>query len=166
VLADIFRLTEASPLLLKFYRRDFAEELCADARKGAVELPAREPAGPPQGEALECAARRVLDQRALTPLRELLSLRVLVNAEVRITEEDATAKATMSEIRRARNADVTLGQVIHGLLWELSFHGGPQEQLEVSEDFRRPVFQDSRHVFVTAVGEARRQSFAATTTCR
>jgi hypothetical protein len=43
----------------------------------------------------------------------------------------------MSEIRRARCADVTLGQVIHGLLWELSFHGGPQERLEVSEDLKR-----------------------------
>ena len=76
---------------------------------------------------------------SLTPLRELLALPVRVKAEVRITEEDATAKAYMSEIRRARNADVTLGQVIHGLLWELSFHGGPQEQREVSEDLKRRV---------------------------
>ena len=45
----------------------------------------------------------------------------------------------MSEIRRARNADVTLGQIILGLLWELSFHGGPQEQREVSEDLKRRV---------------------------
>lgn len=41
-LADIFRLMEASPLLQKFYRRDFAEELCAEARKGAAQAPARE----------------------------------------------------------------------------------------------------------------------------
>lgn len=59
--------------------------------------------------------------------------------EVRITEEDATAKAYMSEIRRARCTDLTLGQVIHGLVWELSFHGGPQEQMEVSEDLKRQV---------------------------
>ena len=196
-LADIFRLMEASPLLQKFYRRDFAEELCAEARKGAIEPSAREPAGPSQGRTPECAARRFPDQRAahegieflelyqqwgldtstneysgmqrlqlhgighelaedlpeerrkkgeriewsvsLTPLRELLELPVRVKAEVRITEEDATAKAYMNEIRRARNADVTLGQVIHGLLWELSFHGGPQEQREVSEDLKRRV---------------------------
>ncbi len=196
-LADIFRLMEASPLLQKFYARDFAEELCAEARKGAAEPPARELAGPPQGRTPECATRRFPDHRAahegieflelyqewgldtntdeysgmqrfhlhgighelaedlpeeqrkkgeriewsvsLTPLRELLSLPVRVKAEVRITEEDATAKAYMSEIRRARCADVTLGQVIHGLLWELSFHGGPQEQLEVSEDLKRRV---------------------------
>jgi hypothetical protein len=176
-LADIFGLMEASPLLQKFYRRDFAEELCAEARKGAIEPPAREQA-PHEGiEFLELyqqwgldtstneysgtqrlhlhgighelaedvpEARRKKGERiewavSLTPLRELLSLPVRVNAEVRITEEDASAKAYMSEIRRARNADVTLGQVIRGLLWELSFHGGPQEQLEVSEDLKRRV---------------------------
>lgn len=76
---------------------------------------------------------------ALTPLRELLSLRVVMNAEVRMIEEDALAKAYGSEIRRARNVDVTLGQVIQGLLWELSFHGGPQEQREVSDDLERRV---------------------------
>lgn len=41
-LADIFRLMEASPLLQKLYRLDFAEELCAEARKGAIEPPAHE----------------------------------------------------------------------------------------------------------------------------
>lgn len=40
-LADIFRLMEASPLPQKFCRRDFAEELCAEARKGAAEPSAR-----------------------------------------------------------------------------------------------------------------------------
>ena len=176
-LADIFRLMEASPLLQKFYRRDFAEELCAEARKGAAEPPARERAAHEGIEFLELYQEWGLDtstneysgmQRlhlhgighelaedlpeerrkkgeriewsvSLTPLRELLSLPVRVKDEVRITEEDATAKAYMSEIRRARCADVTLGQVIHGLVWELSFHGGPQEQLEVSEDLKRQV---------------------------
>ena len=36
-LADIFRLMDASPLLQQFYRRDFAAELCAEARKGPVD---------------------------------------------------------------------------------------------------------------------------------
>lgn len=34
---------------------------------------------------------------------------------------------------------MTLGQVIHGLLWELCFHGGPQEQQEVIEELERRV---------------------------
>jgi hypothetical protein len=175
--ADIFRLMEASPLLQTFYRRDFAEELCAEARKGAA---APSPSGQAARESIEFLelyqeweldtstneysgmqrlhlhgighelAEDLPEERkkkgeriewsvSLTPLRELLSLPVRVKDEVRITEEDATAKAYMCEIRRARCADVTLGQVIHGLVWELSFHGGPQEQLEVSEDLKRQV---------------------------
>jgi len=35
--------------------------------------------------------------------------------------------------------DVALGQVLEGLLWELSFHGGPVEREAVSEDLRRRV---------------------------
>ena len=176
-LADIFRLMEASPLLQKVYRRDFAEELRAEARKVSTEPSASEQAALEGIEFLELYQEWGLDtstseysgmQRlhlhgighelaedlpeerrkkgeriewsvSLTPLRELLSLPVRVKDEVRITEEDATAKAYMSEIRSARCADVTLGQVIHGLVWELSFHGGPQEQLEVSEDLKRQV---------------------------
>jgi DNA-binding transcriptional MerR regulator len=62
-----------------------------------------------------------------------------VSAEVRITEEDDSAKAWMREIRRARSTDVTLGQVIRGLLWELSFHGGPQEQQQMLDRLKRQV---------------------------
>ena len=176
-LGDVFRLMQASPLLLQFYRRDFADELCAEARKGAVELPFPERAWYEGIEFLELYQQWGLDtstneysgtQRlhlhgighelaqdlpeerkkkgeriewsvSLTPLRELLSLPVRVSTEVRITEDDATAKAYMREIGRGRNADVTLGQVIHGLLWELSFHGGPQEQRAVSEGLERRV---------------------------
>lgn len=76
---------------------------------------------------------------SLAPLRELLSLPVKVSAEVRITEEDDAAKAWMREIRRARNIDVTLGQIIQGLLWELSFHGGPQEQQQMLDCLKRQV---------------------------
>lgn len=192
-LADIFRLMEASPLLQKFYRREFAGELCMEARKGAAEPSAHERAAHDEGiEFLELFQEWGLDtstndysgmQRlqlhgigyelvedlpeerrkkgeriewsiSLTPLRELLSLPVRVKAEVRITEEDAAAKAYMSEIRRARCADVTLGQVIHGLLWELSFHGGPQQQLKVSEDLKRRVAEvDSGTVELVTVDD-------------
>lgn len=142
-LADIFRLMEARQLLQKLYRRGFAEALSAQARKGSVEPSFREQAAHAGMEDLP-EERRKKGERiewsvSLTPLRELLSLPIRFKAEVRITEEDAAAKAYMSEIRRARCADETLGQVIHGLLWELSLHGGPHEQLEVSDDLKRRV---------------------------
>ena len=176
-LSDVFRLMEASPLLQKFYRQDFAEELCAEARKGALDVAAQDPASDESIEFLELYQHWGLDsstneysgtQRlnlhgmgpvlskdapregrkegeriewsvSLTPLRELLALPITVNSEVRITEDDANAKAHMREIRRGRHPDITLGQVIHGLLWELSFHGGPQEQQEVSEGLKRQL---------------------------
>jgi hypothetical protein len=176
-LGDVFRLMEASPLLQKFYRQDFAEELCAEARKGSVDARVQDQAAHEVIEFLELYQHWGLDtstneysgtQRlnlhgigqelsedppgegrkkgeriewsvSLTPLRELLPLPIRVNAEVRITEDDANTRAYMREIRRGRHPDVTLGQVIHGLLWELSFHGGPQEQQEVAEGLTRQV---------------------------
>ena len=79
-----------------------------------------------KGERIEWAV-------SLTPLRELLALPVRVNHSMRITEDDQAAQAWMQEIGRAQVEDVTLGQVIEGLLWELSFHGGPAEQEAVAE---------------------------------
>lgn len=176
-LADIFGLMEASPLLMQFYRRDFAQELCEEARQGAI-APAKAERDSHGGiESLELYPQWGLDTGtdeysgthrlnlhgigpvlaqdspemykkqgeriewavSLTPLRELLALPVKVNPEIRITEDDAAAKAYMTEIRRARLADVTLGQVIQGLLWELSFHGGPQEQQEVSDSLKQQM---------------------------
>jgi hypothetical protein len=155
----------------------FAQELCAEARKGPIDPRAQDRA-PHEGiEFLELYQQWGLDTGtheysgkqhlqlrgigheldddvsgegrkkgervdwsvSLTPARELLLLPVRVKAEVRITEDDADAKAFMQEIRQTRHSDVTLGQVIHGLLWELSFHGGPEQQLEMSEDLRRRV---------------------------
>jgi len=76
---------------------------------------------------------------SLTPLRELLALPVRVNHGVRITEDDQAAQAWMQEIGRAHVEVVTLGPVLEGLLWELSFHGGPAEQEAVAEDLRQRV---------------------------
>jgi len=89
-LADIFRLMEASPLLQKLYCRDFAEELCMEARKGAT-----------KPSASERAAHEGIEFLELYP-----------------------------------------------------FHGGQQEQLEVSEDLKRRVAEvDAGTVeFVSADG--------------
>lgn len=49
-LGDVFRLMDASPLLQQVFRRDFADELCAEARKGPV---AKAGADPGSHEAIE-----------------------------------------------------------------------------------------------------------------
>lgn len=176
---DIFRLLDASPLLQQVFRRDFAEELCAEARKGPVtaakagnDSSAHEPIeylelyqqwsfdtstsvyGPTQrlhlhGIGFELQedseehhrkkGERVRWSVSLTPLRELLPLRLLVNPEVQVAEDDLNAKAYGDEISRVRHPDVTLGQVVHGVLWELSFHGAPEMQSDVMEELKNRV---------------------------
>jgi len=175
-LSDLFRLLDASPLLQPVFRRDFAAELCAEARKGPLAKAA--PPSPHEGiEYLELYQQWSLDtatnvyspmQRldlhgvgyeltedvpehgrkrgeriqwavSLTPLRELLHLPLRVDPEVQVTEDDLDAKAYGTEIARARHPDVTLGQVIHGVLWELSFHGGPQEQADAADELHQQV---------------------------
>ena len=73
---------------------------------------------------------------SLTPLRALLALPVRVNHRVLITEGGGAAQAWGQEIGSAQVEEVTLGQVLDGLLWELSFHGGPAEQSGVLEDLQ------------------------------
>ena len=176
---DIFRLLDASPLLQQVFRRDFAEELCTEARKGpttAVKTAADSSVderieylelyqqwsfdtstrvyGPTQRLHLHGIGLELQDDSAergrkrseripwsisLTPLRELLPLSLLVNPKVQITEDDLNAKAYGDEIFRVRHPDVTLGQVIHGVLWELSFHGVPELQSGVMEELKKRV---------------------------
>ena len=167
-LADIFRLLDASPVLKQVFRRDFAEELCGEARKGSVDAETRDAAESEGIEFLELYQQWNLDtsnqtysstQRlelhgvgfelqadapnyhrkkgeriqwsvSLTPLWELLALPVRVNPEVRVMEDDVNAKAFSDEILKGRHPDLTLGQVIDGIVYELSFHGGPQQRAE------------------------------------
>ena len=75
----------------------------------------------------------------MTPLRVLLPLPLLVNPEVQVIEDDLNAKEYGDEIFRVRHPDVTLGQVVHGVLWELSFHGAPEMQSGVMEELKSRV---------------------------
>lgn len=65
---------------------------------------------------------------SLSPLRELLELPVRVNHTLDIVVENRRSKAGGVTVEHGRLATVTLGQVLDGLLWELSFFGGPAGQ--------------------------------------
>ncbi len=73
---------------------------------------------------------------SLTDVREMLHLPVRINLEVMVCEGDLDAKRWGEKLDTIRLESVTLGQVLHGVLWELSFHGGPSEQTEVLEDLQ------------------------------
>lgn len=73
---------------------------------------------------------------SLTPVRELLLLPLRVKETFDVLEDDIDANAYGNRIASAKCSEVTLGQVIHGVLWELSFHGTPEDQEQVLEALR------------------------------
>jgi hypothetical protein len=64
---------------------------------------------------------------SLSPLRELLELPVRVNHTLDIVVQNRRSKGGVT-VEHGRLATVTLGQMLDGLLWELSFFGGPAGQ--------------------------------------
>lgn len=73
---------------------------------------------------------------SLTDVREMLHLPIRVNLAVMVCEGDLDAKRWGEKLDTIHRESVTLGQVLHGVLWELSFHGGPSDQTEVLEDLQ------------------------------
>ncbi|MCL4470107.1 MAG: hypothetical protein M1547_02995 [Gammaproteobacteria bacterium] len=67
----------------------------------------------------------------ISPL-EMLYLPIRLNPEVILCEDNADSINNGKEIARMLNPGVTLGQVIDGVLWELSFHGSPASRDEES----------------------------------
>ena len=174
-LADVFRLLDRDPVLQQVFRRDWAEELCAEARRGPLAPSSSDPARQEGIEWLELYQEWNLDtargaylptQRlqfhgigvvlredapehhrrrgdritwalSLTPVRELLTLPLRINPEVLVMEDDLDSASYGLEIARFRHPDLTLGQIIGGVLYELGFHGGPDEQAECAATLKR-----------------------------
>lgn len=172
-LGDVFKLLDNCPPIRQVLRRDFAEELCAEARKGP--LPQSRGSDPEEvagveylelywswgydtatkayssvhrldlhgvGRVLEVdaqtygvkAGERINWSVSLTPVRELLGLPLRLRDTFNVTEDDIDAQAYGDTVDSAKCPDVLLGQVIHGLLYELSFHGGPEQQVEFHDE--------------------------------
>lgn len=83
------------------------------------------------------AGDRIKWSVSLTPVRELLELPLRLRDELTITEDDIDAKAYSDVVAGGRCTEVLLGQVIGGVLGEIGFHGGPDEQLEFKEELDR-----------------------------
>ena len=166
-LGDVFSLLEICPPLKQVFRREFADELCAEARKGSLPrsrgFDPAEAAGieflelswswrldtssnaysgihqldlhgigdATQADVAECGVNAGSPVRwavSLMPLRELLDLPLRVRADFNVTEDDCDAKAYGHTIASGKCQDALLGQVIYSILWELSWHGGPESQ--------------------------------------
>lgn len=80
------------------------------------------------------AGDRIKWSVSLTPVRELLDLPLRLREELTVTEDDIDAKGYADVIASARCSEVLLGQVIQGVLNELAFHGGPEDQVEFKQE--------------------------------
>ncbi len=78
------------------------------------------------------AGERIKWGVSFTSPLEILHLPVRLNPGVIICEGNLDSVNHGKEIGRMLNPGITLGQVIHGLLWELSFHGSPASRKEES----------------------------------
>jgi hypothetical protein len=78
------------------------------------------------------AGGRITWSVSFTSPLEMLHLPVRLNPEVILYEDNRDSVNYSKEIGRMLNPSVTLGQVIHGVLWELSFLGSPESRSEES----------------------------------
>lgn len=79
---------------------------------------------------------------SLTPVRELLDLPIRIREELAILEDDIDSSNYGGRVQQASLRTATLGQVIHGILYELTFHGDPLQQ----ERFRDELLRRKREV--------------------
>lgn len=177
-LADLFRLLDTHDDLRRVFRRDYATELCVEARKGplpplhgadSIETPDMEylelyrqwrldsehsiwwgvhdlylhgigiPLAVDAPEHGVTAGERIQWSVSLTPLRELLHLPLRVRESFEVSEDDIDARDYGKLVAQGKSEEVLLGQLIHATLWELSFHGTPQAQAEVSQDLKERI---------------------------
>lgn len=71
---------------------------------------------------------------SLTPIRELLHLPVVLQRDFVIAEADLDSRRYGEPVASGHLDHVTLGQLMHSLLSELTFHGGPAEQKQLAEE--------------------------------
>lgn len=85
------------------------------------------------------AGHRIQWGLSFTDIRDLLQLPIKIKREVAITEDDLDAVEFGQVINVANLSGVSLGQVLHGVFWELSFFGGPEETKAVGDELKSQV---------------------------
>lgn len=89
------------------------------------------------GEVHYRAGERIQWGVSFTSPLEMLHLTVRVNPEVTLCEDNLDSVNYGKKIGRLLNSGVTLGQVLDGILWELSFHGAPESRKQEKADLKR-----------------------------
>lgn len=76
---------------------------------------------------------------SLSPIRELLHLPVRIQSEVLICEDDLDAKMYGHTLQVGKSENITLGNLIREILWELSWHGAPEDSEKVSQGLKDQI---------------------------
>lgn len=79
---------------------------------------------------------------SLTDVRELLPLPLRYRPQVLVCESDLDAKAYGHQLHAFQWSHITLGDMLHSVLWELSFHGTPEDQ----QDTRDELFEHKAEI--------------------
>ena len=74
-----------------------------------------------------------------SPLGELMDLPLRVDSEVVVCEDDVDGGNWGNRVQVAQCNEHTLGQVVHGVFWELSFYGAPESRNAQREELQATV---------------------------
>ena len=81
---------------------------------------------------------------SLTPANELINIPVKLSKEFTvypsILNEDWDSRTRMQNpLAKFENPQYTLGNILHGIIWEMSFHGGPDSRQGFKESLDAQV---------------------------
>lgn len=92
-----------------------------------------------EGEVLGARGTRICWGVGCASLDELMDLPLRLAQEVAVVEDDAACDECGREVARFHCSDATLGEVLHGVFWALSFFGG---QAGIDELLETLAFDD------------------------
>ena len=95
---------------------------------------------------------------SLSPVRELLHLPVRIQRDVLICEDDIDAKMYCHTLQIAKSESITLGSLIQRILWELSWHGTPEDSEKISLSLKEQMDEIDAGTVKTAPYEHRSES--------
>jgi len=75
----------------------------------------------------------------LTPAYELARLPVLINKKMTIINDEPKSKNRRQTVAEYDGAEFTLGEILYGIFWEMSFHGPPKSRDATLEGLKQQI---------------------------
>lgn len=75
-------------------------------------------------------------------LRGMLDMPLCLDEEIKIFEEDDYSIKCCQLTARGKCSEISLGEFIHGVLWGMTFFGGPEAEMEFATSFKEAVWSE------------------------